>query len=158
MTTCFSCTQNALDPATLPPREAVYDEGLWRLAHSFNSALPGWLVLISRRHITSLAQLTPEEAAALGPLLRAASNALETALDAGKAYVIFFAEAEGFSHLHVHIVPRAADLAAERRGPAIFEYLKQPESAWVPPTEMDAIALRLRPLIEAALTTAAGRG
>jgi diadenosine tetraphosphate (Ap4A) HIT family hydrolase len=155
MADCFSCAQNALDPMTLPPREAVYDSQQWRVAHSFNSALPGWLVLVARRHVTSLSQLTLEEAAGLGPLLRAISQALEDVLGAAKAYVIFLAEAEGFSHLHIHLIPRAADLPADRRGPAIFTYLKQAEPAWVPAAEMDALALRLRPLIESEVARSA---
>lgn len=158
MADCFSCAQNALDPAALPPREAVFDGEHWRVAHSFNSALAGWLVLVARRHVTSLAQLTTAEAAALGPLLRATSKALEDALGAVKAYVIFLAEAEGFAHLHIHVIPRAADLPADRRGPAIFAYLTEPESAWTPPAAMDALALRLRPAIFAELASTAGVG
>src|SRR5215203_4288842 len=126
MTGCFSCAQNAVEPAALPPREAAYDDGLWRVAHSFNSGLPGWMVVIARRHVTSLSALTLAEAAALGPLLRALSAALESTLGAVKAYVIFLAEAEGFAHLHIHVIARGVDLAADRRGTAIFEYLKQP--------------------------------
>ncbi len=147
MSDCYSCRQNEQDPATLPSRERVYDDELWRVAHSFNSALPGWMVVVARRHITSLAELTPAEAAVLGPLLRALSMALEQKLQAKKAYVMFLAEAEGFGHVHIHVVPRPADLPAERRGAHIFGYLGQPEAVWVPPTEMDRIADEIRPVM-----------
>ena len=40
-----------------------------------------------------------------------------------KTYVAQFAEVEGFSHVHFHIVPRQADLASELRGPRIFQLL-----------------------------------
>ncbi len=141
MIDCLPCRNNALEPATLPPRERVYDDGLWRVAHSFNSALPGWMVVIARRHITSLAETTPEEAAALGPLLRDLSATLARVVGAQKCYVLFLAEAEGFGHVHIHVVPRRADLPADRRGAQIFGYLSQPQDQWVAPAEMDRIAL-----------------
>ncbi len=137
---CFPCRNNAMDPTMLPLRERVYDDGLWRVAHAFNSALPGWMVIIARRHVTSLAALTPAEAAALGPLLRNLSRALERTMEAKKAYVLFLAEAEGFGHVHIHVVPRSADLPSDRRGVAIFGYLNQPNDTWVSDEEMDQIA------------------
>ena len=42
----------------------------WDLVHSFESTLLGWLVLIVRRHIEAVADLTDAEAASLGPLVR----------------------------------------------------------------------------------------
>ena len=147
MSDCYSCRQNEQDLGTLPSRERVYDDGLWRVAHSFNSALAGWMVVVARRHITSLAELTPTEAAVLGPLLRALSSAMEQKLQAKKAYVMFLAEAEGFGHVHIHVVPRPVDLPPERRGAHIFDYLGQPEAVWVPANEMDRIADEMRPLL-----------
>ncbi len=147
MMDCYSCTQNEADPLTAPTRERVYDDGLWRVAHAFDSALPGWMVLVSRRHIQSLSELTPGEAAVLGPLLHAVSVALEQLLGAVKSYVMFFAEGEGFSHLHIHVVPRMRDQPQELRATRIFGYLDRPKDEWVPPDEMDRIADELRPLI-----------
>jgi len=137
---CFPCRNNAIEPTLLPLRERVYDDGLWRVAHAFNSALPGWMIIVARRHVTSLAELTPAEADALGPLLRNLSRALERTLSARKAYVFFFAEAEKFPHVHIHVVPRAADLAEEHRGPKVFALLSRPETEWIRPAEMDRIA------------------
>ena len=147
MLECLPCRNNVLEPAALPPRERVYDDGLWRVAHSFNSTLPGWMVVIARRHISSLAETTPEEAAALGPLLRDLSAALGQVVGAQKCYVLFLAEAEGFGHVHIHVVPRHADLPADRRGVQIFGYLSQPQDQWVAPAEMDRIALEMGSLL-----------
>ena len=127
MTGCYSCVTDATGQA-LPPRERVYDDGRWRVAHAVSSTLPGWLVVLPKRHVTSLAELTPAEAAALGPLLRRLSVALVELTGAVKTYVALFAEAEGFEHLHLHLVPRAADLPADRHGPRIFVYLSKDES------------------------------
>ncbi len=147
MSDCYSCIQNALPPSSLPSRERIYDDGLWRVAHSFNSALPGWMVVVTHRHITSLSQMTPAEAAVLGPLLRSLSIALERILEAEKAYVLFLAEAEGFNHLHIHVVPRPPEQPEDRRGPGIFGYLKHPPTEWVSTAEMDRIADAIRPLL-----------
>ncbi len=136
---CYSCRMNAAG-ADLPPRERVYDDGRWRVAHALSSTLPGWLVVLPKRHITSLAELTPAEAAALGPLLRRLSAALAEVTGCAKTYVALFAEAEGFEHLHFHVVPRVPDLPADRRGPGIFAYLAKEESDWLPEPERDRLA------------------
>jgi diadenosine tetraphosphate (Ap4A) HIT family hydrolase len=146
MSECLPCRNNAIEPALLPVRERVYDDGLWRVAHAFNSALPGWMVVVARRHITSLSELTAAEAAALGPLLRRLSAALEEVLGASKAYVIFLAEA--VTHVHIHVIPRLVDLPPDRRGADIFAYLGRSEAEWVSADEMDRIARDVRRLLE----------
>lgn len=142
MTGCYSCEiESAGEP--LPPRERVYDDGLWRVAHAVSATLPGWLVLLPKRHLTSLAELTPAEAAGLGPLLQRVSLALAEVTGAVKTYVALFAEAEGFEHLHLHVVPRAPDLPADRHGPRIFAYLSKDESEWLPEEERDLVAAQV---------------
>lgn len=95
----------------------------WRVALDFNSSLEGWLVLAPLRHVESLAELTADEATGLGGLLRNASVALEAVTGCLKTYVMLFAEADGFAHLHVHVVARMPDQPADRRGPAVFGHL-----------------------------------
>ena len=56
---CLSCVNNAL--ADLPPRERVYVGPRWRVAHAFGTSLPGWLVVLPRRHVLALDELTPRE-------------------------------------------------------------------------------------------------
>lgn len=54
---CYSCEHNA-QPA-LSPHERIYDDGLWRVSHSFNSTWLGWLVLVfcvTRREPTAADQ------------------------------------------------------------------------------------------------------
>ena len=45
---------------------------------------------------------------------------------------MLFAEAEGFGHLHVHVVPRMPDFEPEVLGPRVFAYLSDDESTWIP--------------------------
>ena len=144
---CFSCEGNAR-LEELPPRERVVVAGGWRLVHAFDTSLPGWLVAVSLRHVTSVAALAPAEAAALGTLVRAASVALQAATGCAKTYAMLFAEKEGFAHLHVHVVPRMLDFDESVVGPRVFAFLGRPESEVVPAVERDRLALELRPLIE----------
>ena len=114
--------------------------GGFRVAPAFNSSLPGWLVIVANRHVESIEELTSSEAGALGHLIRVVSLALKDVLACSKTYVMLFAEAPGFRHLHVHLVPRAHDMPNDLRGPAIFHYLRQPESDWVSATQRDRLA------------------
>lgn len=117
---CYACEQATPDA---PFRERFVREGGWRVAHDFNSSLEGWLILAPLRHVVSLDELASEEAATLGTLLRRASIALKTVTGCDKTYVMLFTEADGFAHLHLHVVPRMADQPDDRRGPAVFGYL-----------------------------------
>ncbi|MEU5764658.1 HIT family protein [Streptomyces asoensis] len=140
---CYTCGKEAAF-ADLPPRERVaYDEH-WRVAHALGTALPGWLVLLPRRHVTAVHDLTDAEAAALGTWQVELSRALRSVTGCAKTYVVQFAEAEGFSHVHFHVVPRAADLPPHHRGAGVFELLRRPEGEHVPGDEADRIARSLR--------------
>ncbi len=139
---CFPCDQQATD--ALPPREDVVHTDHWRVAHAFNSTLPGWLVLLPTRHVTSFTELTPEAADELGGLVRRLGTALETVTGCVKTYLMQFSEAEGFSHLHLHLVPRLPDQPEDVRGPRVFAYLKDDQAQWLPVPELDAIALSVR--------------
>lgn len=97
-------------------------------------------MVLPRRHVLALADLTPAEADELGPLLVNLSAALRHVTGCVKTYVMQFAEAEGFAHAHIHVVPRAADLPADLRGPAVFSFLGRPESDRVTEDEQDRIA------------------
>ncbi len=58
---------------------------------------------------------------------------LEVETDCQKEYSVFFAEMPRFSHVHFHIVPRAADLPAELRGGRVFAFLKAPPAEVIAP-------------------------
>lgn len=144
---CYSCQGN--DPErTLPPRGRIADRQGWRVAHATGCALPGWLVLVAKRHVTRYAELTAAEAAELGLLSWQVSRALTTVTGCAKTYVAMFSEAAGFEHLHVHLVPRAADLPAGERGPAVFTYLRRPAAEWVTPEATDTLAEEVAAALE----------
>lgn len=146
MPSCFACTQQTA--GSLPPREDVVHTDHWRVAHAFNSVLPGWLVLLPTRHIESFTELTPEAADELGGLVRRLGVALEAVTGCVKTYLMQFSEAEGFAHLHLHLVPRLPDHPDEARGPRVFSYLTEDQATWLPAAERDAVALAVRAVLE----------
>lgn len=139
---CYTCAQEAAG-AGAPPRERIAVDEYWRAAHAFSSAVPGWLILVPRRHVTSIAGLTDAEAASLGGWQVRLSRALGRVLGCPKTYVAQFAEAEGFTHVHFHVVPRPPDLAIELRGPRIFQLLGSAGRPPVSAEEMDRLAAEL---------------
>jgi diadenosine tetraphosphate (Ap4A) HIT family hydrolase len=139
---CYNCRLNAQPDRA--PREDVMSVEHWRVAHAFDTDLPGWLIVLPTSHVTSIADLTPDAAAELGPILRDLSIALEAETGCLKTYVMQFSEAEGFAHLHFHLVPRMPDQPAEHRGPKVFAHLGHPESSRVTEAARDDLALRLR--------------
>ena len=139
---CLACDQQTA--ASPPPREDIVHTDHWRVAHAFNSTLPGWLVLLPTRHVTSFTELTPEAADELGGLVRRLGTALEAVTGCLKTYLMQFSEAEGFSHLHLHLVPRLSDHPEDARGPRVFTYLTDDQAQWLPARERDTIALSVR--------------
>jgi diadenosine tetraphosphate (Ap4A) HIT family hydrolase len=76
--------------------------------------------------------------------LRGLSAALEIVTGCVKTYLMQFSEAEGFSHVHLHLVPRMADQPEDARGPRVFGYLTENRDQWIPESERDALARALR--------------
>ena len=142
---CLTCELIARrDTGDAPLWDNIHRTAHWDLVHSYNTSLPGWLVLVARRHITAIDELTDEEAAELGVLLRRASAALREVVGCVKTYVVQFAEQAEHPHVHFHVIPRMADQPAERRGPRVFDYLGVPDAERVSEEQMNAIAEQVR--------------
>ncbi|MHB1929122.1 MAG: methyltransferase domain-containing protein [Acidimicrobiales bacterium] len=114
------------------------------MAHSFDASVEGWTVLVLRRHVASIAELTDQEAADLGPLLKAVSEGLGAVTGCERTYVAQFAESPLHRHVHFHVVPRTSDLSEDQRGPRIFSQLARPEGERVPESRMEEVAFALR--------------
>jgi diadenosine tetraphosphate (Ap4A) HIT family hydrolase len=102
------------------------------------------LVVVPTRHVLTFADLAPEAADELGGLVRRLSRALEQVTGCVKTYLMQFSEADGFSHLHLHLVPRLADQPEDARGPRVFAYLTGDADRALPPDRCDELALALR--------------
>ena len=108
---CFICRKHGGMEAQPPGGYLVQGAG-WRVCHAPASMGPAGTLLVElERHALGLADMTPEEAAALGPLLRRVSAAQAEVTGAERIYTLM--TVEGAPHAHLWLVPRAAD-AAER--------------------------------------------
>jgi len=135
------------DAGAAPPWDSIHRTEFWDIVHSYNTALPGWLVIVARRHIEALHELTLPEAEELGVLIRQVSVALRDVTGCRKTYVIQFAEAAEHPHVHFHIVPRMADQPEAYRSIKVFAYLGVSEAERVSEARMNEIAARIRPLL-----------
>lgn len=111
---------------TLPASENVWLTEHWSVVHAFNTSLEGWLVLNSRTHALSYADLSDGAVAQLGLVQKRTTQALQAVVGAERAYVVSFSEqgAHGdYRHLHVHVIPRMPDQPQEYKGPGVFGYL-----------------------------------
>ena len=93
------------------PGGAIYDDGLWLVSHHLGPYTdPGELIVKLRRHAEALSDLSDAEAAALGPVLRAAAGAVERAVRPERVYVAAFSER--VRHVHFYVLPRTASMPA----------------------------------------------
>ena len=148
---CYTCDRETdlLVNLELPVREDIAHDEHWRVVHATGTALAGWLVLVPRRHVTAIAELTDAEAAALGSWQVRVSRALHTVTGCVKTYIAQFAEAEGYSHVHFHIVPRQPNLPKELSGPRVFGFMGgETGGKLVTDARADAISQRIRVALE----------
>ena len=106
---CSICEQVA--GRVTAPGGPIYDDGLWLVSHHAGPHTdPGELIIKVRRHCETLADLTPAEAAALGPLLRAGVAAVERLTRPERTYVASYNES--VRHVHFFLLPRTRSLPA----------------------------------------------
>lgn len=102
---CSACDEIAGQVSA--PGGVIHSDGLWFVSHHTGPfADPGELIVKAHRHCESLAELTGEEAHALGPVLHAAVRALERVVAAERIYAVSFNER--VRHVHFLLLPRTA--------------------------------------------------
>jgi len=144
------------DRGDAPDWDAIVRTEAWDVVHCDSTSLLGWIVLVVRRHVAAVADLTEGEAAALGPLVRTVSRALHDLCGCEKTYIVQFAEHPDHRHVHVHVIPRSPDLEDERQGPRVFTFLGVPETERVSEDDMNALAASLRRSLDAAGIASSG--
>ena len=114
---CESCRLiSERDLGRAPLWDCILRRDYFDVVHVQSGSLPGWIVLVVRRHISAIDELTEKESLELGDLLRRVSLGLKEITGCEKTYVMQFAEAPGHNHVHFHVVPKASDMP-ERRLP-----------------------------------------
>ncbi|HEX6432972.1 MAG TPA: hypothetical protein VFZ87_01960 [Gemmatimonadales bacterium] len=94
---------------TSAPGGVIFENGNWFVSHHTGPHTdPGELIVKTRRHCESLAELTREEGQSLGPVLRSAVQAMERVVVAERIYVVSFNER--LRHVHFLLLPRTRDM------------------------------------------------
>ena len=144
MITCMTCHLTAIRHAATAYANASLRPTTGVVVHAFNTSLPGWLVVIPKRHVESFAELTDDEAASFRPFLHSVSRALQEVTGAVKTYTVLFAEHPE----HFHVVPRMGDMPDDKKGRRVFDYLGVPETEIVSLEARNNIAARLQTLLQ----------
>lgn len=104
---CVSCRTVA--GVVRPPGGIVYDSAHWIVFLRTRPLLiPGQGFIVLKRHCEDVAELTPEEAAALGVVMQRVAAAYAGTLAPERVH--FGLYGEGVRHIHLHVMPRVSGL------------------------------------------------
>ncbi|HVU49996.1 MAG TPA: hypothetical protein VHL80_04885 [Polyangia bacterium] len=100
--------------------EPLYEDALWHVRPAPSPpGVPGWMMMISRRHVGGPAHFNEEEARSFGLALRHFERVLEEVTGALRVYTA--AMGESSPHFHAHMVPRTATMPNDAKGWAVFD-------------------------------------
>ena len=100
--------------------EPLYEDALWHVRPAPSPpGVPGWMMMISRRHVAGPAHFNDAEARAFGLALRHFERVLEEVTGALRVYTA--AMGESSPHFHAHMVPRTAAMPRDARGWGVFD-------------------------------------
>ena len=128
---CLTCL-NLSGEHRISPGPCIYQGKYWTVDHAYPTTHLGWLVILPHRHVEALHELTREEFLELAEIEYKLVQVMHTDPMVQKEYLICFAEGEGFHHVHLHVVPRPADLPAHLKGPRVFALLTVDEEHALP--------------------------
>ena len=112
----------------ISPGPYIYQTTHWIVDHAYPTTQLGWLVILPKRHIEALHELTRAEFLELAELEYKIVQVMHMDSSIQKEYMMCFAEGEGFHHVHIHVVPRAVALPDELKGPRVFALLAVDEA------------------------------
>jgi len=109
METCFICRKHNGGEAA-PPGGYIYEDEHWMVCHAPGKLGPlGTLFIESKRHFLDYSEMTEEECASLGEVLKGMYHALRLHTDVERIYQL--STMEGQPHFHSWLVPRGKDVA-----------------------------------------------
>ena len=108
MENCFICRKHK-GQEVAPPGGYIYEDAYWMVCHAPAKVGPlGTLFIESKRHFLDYSDMTSEESATLGIVLKRIYSALKAHTDAERIYQL--ATMEGQPHFHSWLVPRGKDV------------------------------------------------
>ncbi|HZY46143.1 MAG TPA: HIT domain-containing protein [Anaerolineae bacterium] len=139
---CFICRKHRGEISI--PGGAIYQDDLVYAGHAQIregqiTTYLGYLMVEPKRHADTLADLTDEEAQALGLLITRLSRALIATENAERVYL--FVINELVHHVHFHVVARYPSAPREYWGPRVDEWQDAPHGG---PQEIAALCRRIQ--------------
>lgn len=112
---CGICSKLAGDA-----REAVFQNDLWHVRPiDAPSGVPGWMMMVARRHVPGPAHFDAREIASFGPTWCHLQRVLLEVTGALRIYTA--AMGESSPHFHGHLVPRYTGMPKGAKGWAVFD-------------------------------------
>jgi diadenosine tetraphosphate (Ap4A) HIT family hydrolase len=140
---CLSCL-SLKGIQRISPGPFIYEGNYWVVDHAYPTSLKGWLVIVTWRHVEALHDLTHEEFKELADIQYRLAKVLGSSSTIEKEYMMCFAEAERFHHIHIHFVAKPRDLPQEAKGPRIFSCLNVDQQSAVSPDEIKRLSEELK--------------
>lgn len=144
MPPCLACDVSAGHQPL--PGGLIYRTHLWIVEHALGPLGAGTLIVKPARHVTNVGDLTDDEAAELGPLLRDATAIARRLVDADQVYNCLWSHADrqpGHIHYVIQPVTRAQMTEHDSHGPylqaAMFTARRPPD-----PSTVEDLAQRAR--------------
>ena len=143
---CLACS--TLVGKVQAPGGVIYQDDYWVVEHSLSPVLVrGYLIIKLKRHGEHLAELTPEEARALGGIIQSTCLALSKVIKPDKIHVCSWGEE--VKHIHFHVIPRTRDMPVGNLKLLIYLQLRKllnklGLNKWVTDEEAAAVADKVR--------------
>jgi len=141
---CFICRKHRGE--IIIPGGAIYEDDIVYAGHLRTGAHPtylGYLMAETKRHTPGLAELTDQEAQALGLLVTRLSRALKAC--EGAEHIYSFVLGPDVPHMHIHVVPRYPGAPREYWGTRVDEW---PDAPHGDAQEIIALCERLRKYLQ----------
>jgi diadenosine tetraphosphate (Ap4A) HIT family hydrolase len=100
--------------------EPVFENELWHVRPlDAPGAIPGWLMMVARRHVPGPAHFEAREVTSFGPTWCHLQRVLLEVTGALRIYTA--AMGESSPHFHGHLVPRYAQMPKDTKGWGVFD-------------------------------------
>ncbi len=120
----------------------LFENELWHVrATGTPTAVPGWVMLITRRHVPGPAQFNEREARSFGPTLAHLQRVLLEVTGALRVYTA--AMGESSPHFHAHFVPRYALMPKDAKAWAVFDLQRAAAAGEIDVNEAEATRVSL---------------
>ena len=144
MNDCLACDiASGVSPV---PGGVLHRTTHWIVDHSIGPLGVGTLIVKPERHVVHIADLSDDEAAELGPLLRDAARVTTELTAPDQVYISLWSHAGGVpGHIHFVVQPVTAETIAKfGRGPAMHVAMFDADE-YPDPADVDAFAVKARP-------------